>query len=99
MRRLRVGLLKPAVVFFGESVPRDRVARCYELVDAARALLVLGSSLTVMSGYRFVRHAAKQGMAVAIVNAGPTRGDEQATLRIDAALGTVLPTLLTHLPS
>ncbi|HZI97427.1 MAG TPA: NAD-dependent protein deacetylase [Actinomycetales bacterium] len=93
------GALKPDVVFFGENVPRDRVARCFDLVDAARALLVLGSSLTVMSGYRFVRHAATHGKPVAIVNSGPTRGDDQATLRIDAALGTALPALLSHLPS
>jgi NAD-dependent SIR2 family protein deacetylase len=84
------GPLKPDVVFFGESVPKPRVAECYRLVDDARLLLVLGSSLTVMSGYRFVRHAAKRGIGVAIVNQGPTRGDEQATLRIDAPLGAVL---------
>lgn len=84
------GPLKPDVVFFGESVPRERVTRCYELVDAARTLLVLGSSLSVMSGYRFVRYASKRSMDVVIVNQGPTRGDEQATLRLDAPLGPVL---------
>jgi NAD-dependent SIR2 family protein deacetylase len=87
-----IGPLKPDVVFFGENVPKDRVAHCFDLVDAADTLLVLGSSLTVMSGYRFVRHAAKQGIAVTIVNNGPTRGDAQADLRIDAPLGTVLST-------
>ena len=91
------GPLKPDVVFFGENVPKPRVQHCYDLVDDGRALLVLGSSLTVMSGYRFVRHAARRGMLVAIVNAGPTRGDEQATLRVDAALGTVLPALAGRL--
>jgi NAD-dependent SIR2 family protein deacetylase len=85
------GPLKPDVVFFGENVPKPRVAGCFELVDAARTLVVLGSSLTVMSGYRFVRHAHKRGMQVAIVNAGPTRGDGEATLRLDAPLGSVLP--------
>lgn len=73
------GVLKPDVVFFGENVPRDRVQRCYDMVDEAcdrgSALLVLGSSLTVMSGLRFVRHAVKRGMYVAIVNRGATRGD------------------------
>lgn len=91
------GPLKPDVVFFGENVPKPRVQRCYDLVDSGRSLLVLGSSLTVMSGYRFVRHMAKHGRPVAIVNAGPTRGDAQATLRVDAELGTVLPTLVADL--
>lgn len=77
------GALKPDVVFFGESVPRPRVAICYDLVDAAPALCVLGSSLTVQSGLRFVRHAYKAGKPVVIVNRGATRGDEFATHRID----------------
>ncbi|GAB2672536.1 NAD-dependent protein deacetylase [Thalassiella azotivora] len=85
------GLLKPDVVFFGENVPRDRVERCYGIVDAARALLVLGSSLTVMSGLRFVRHAARHGIPVAVVNQGPTRGDDLVSVRVDAPLGEVLP--------
>lgn len=85
--------MKPDVVFFGENVPRERVERCYALVDEARALLVLGSSLTVMSGLRFVKHAAKRGTAVAIVNQGPTRGDDHATVRLDAPLGLVLTRL------
>ncbi len=84
------GPLKPDVVFFGENVPADRVSRCYELVDDARTLLVLGSSLTVMSGYRFVRHAAKAGREVVVVNQGPTRGDPQATARLDVPLGETL---------
>jgi NAD-dependent SIR2 family protein deacetylase len=91
------GPLKPDVVFFGQSVPKDRVAHCFELVDRARALLVLGSSLTVMSGYRFVRHAARRGIDVVIVNQGPTRGDEQATLRLDRPLGSVLAAAATAL--
>lgn len=88
------GDLKPDVVFFGENVPRERVARCFELVDGARALLVLGSSLTVMSGFRFVRRAAQRGVPVAIVNQGPTRADDLATIRVDARLGRVLPALV-----
>ena len=55
------GTLKPDFVFFGENVPKDRVERSYAMVDAAGALLVAGSSLTVMSGLRFVRNAAKDG--------------------------------------
>ena len=88
------GILKPDVVFFGETVPPERVARCFALVEQAQALLVLGSSLTVMSGYRFVLHAAKLGVPVAIVNSGATRGDDKASLRVDAPLGEVLPRLV-----
>jgi NAD-dependent SIR2 family protein deacetylase len=76
------GVLKPDVVFFGENVPKPRVQRCYEVVEAASALLVLGSSLTVMSGLRFVRHAAKRGTPVVIVNRGTTRGDELAAHKL-----------------
>ncbi len=91
------GTLKPDVVFFGETVPLDRVHRSYELVQAASALLVLGSSLTVMSGYRFVLRAGKLGIPVAIVNQGVTRGDPHATVRVDAPLGRVLPEVLARL--
>ena len=89
------GLLKPDVVFFGESVPADRVAACFALVASSRLLLVLGSSLTVMSGRRFVLRAAQSGIPVAIVNQGPTRGDEYATVLVDAPLGEVLSSLVT----
>jgi NAD-dependent SIR2 family protein deacetylase len=85
------GVVKPDVVFFGERVPPGRVARCYELVGAARCLLVLGSSLTVMSGYRFVLRARELGVAIAIVNRGPTRGDRDALVKVDTGLGEVLP--------
>jgi NAD-dependent SIR2 family protein deacetylase len=91
------GPLKPDVVFFGETVPRDRVDRCFSLVDDAAALVVLGSSLTVMSGYRFVLRADKLGIPVAIVNVGPTRGDAKACVRVDAPLGHVLPGLARRL--
>jgi NAD-dependent SIR2 family protein deacetylase len=84
------GLLKPDVVFFGETVPRDRVRACFALVESARALVVLGSSLSVMSGRRFVLRAVKVGIPVAIVNQGPTRGDEYASVRLDAPLGPCL---------
>ncbi|WP_042394515.1 NAD-dependent protein deacetylase [Streptacidiphilus carbonis] len=91
------GVLKPDVVFFGENVPRDRVDHCFELVDSASALLVLGSSLTVMSGLRFVRRAAKAGLPVAIVNHGPTRGDQHAHVRVDLPLGRALSDLAREL--
>jgi len=87
------GLLKPDVVFFGETVPAERVAHCFATVAAARALLVLGSSLTVMSGRRFVLRAAKLGIPIAIVNQGPTRGDAYASVKVDAPLGETLETI------
>jgi NAD-dependent SIR2 family protein deacetylase len=89
-------LLKPDVVFFGENVPRPRVQHCYELVASSALLLVLGSSLTVMSGLRFVRRAAHDGIPVAIVNQGVTRGDEHALIKIDAPLGETLSELLAQ---
>jgi NAD-dependent SIR2 family protein deacetylase len=91
------GPLKPDVVFFGETVPRDRVDACFGLLEGAGSLVVLGSSLTVMSGYRFVLRAAKLGIPVAIVNLGPTRGDAKADVRVDAPLGVVLPELAARL--
>ncbi|SER46855.1 NAD-dependent protein deacetylase [Lentzea albida] len=87
------GVLKPDVVFFGENVPRPRVEQCYSLVDGARSLLVLGSSLTVMSGLRFVRRAAAAGIPVVIINRGETRGDPHASHRVDLPLGTALTEL------
>ena len=89
------GVLKPDVVFFGENVPRPRVEQCYQLVDDSDALLVLGSSLTVMSGLRFVRHAAKAGKPVLIINRGRTRGDKEATVRVDRPLGQALTELVS----
>jgi NAD-dependent SIR2 family protein deacetylase len=86
-------LLKPDVVFFGENVPAARVAACYTLVESGASLLVLGSSLTVMSGLRFVRRAAALGIPIAIVNLGETRGDALAEVKIEAPLGSVLPAL------
>ncbi len=86
-------LLKPDVVFFGENVPRPRVQRCFELVDGSACLLVLGSSLSVMSGLRFVHRARQKGIPVAIVNRGTTRGDAFSDVKVDGALGEVLPAL------
>ncbi|GAB3182803.1 NAD-dependent SIR2 family protein deacetylase [Micromonospora palomenae] len=87
------GMLKPDVVFFGETVPAPRVSHCFAMVGAARLLLVLGSSLTVMSGRRFVLRAAKLGIPVVIANQGPTRGDGYAAITVDAPLGRLLPAL------
>jgi NAD-dependent SIR2 family protein deacetylase len=93
------GRLKPDVVFFGESVPKARVDAAYALVEQAEVLVVLGSSLTVMSGLRFVRHQAKYQQPIVIINRGPTRGDDLATLKIDngcsESLGELRTTLLS----
>lgn len=91
------GVLKPDVVFFGDSVPRPVLDAAWELLAQAEVLLVAGSSLTVYSGFRFVRRAAEQKVPVAIVNLGPTRGDPLAQLRIDARLGDFLPALAARL--
>ena len=96
-RYCHADLLKPDVVFFGENVPKPRVETCYALVERARCLLVLGSSLTVMSGLRFVRRAAKLGIDVTIVNQGPTRGDPLGDLKLDVPLGAVLTATVTAL--
>jgi NAD-dependent SIR2 family protein deacetylase len=87
------GRLKPDVVFFGESVPKARVEAAYRLVDDAEVLVVLGSSLTVMSGLRFVRHQAKYRQPVVIINRGITRGDDLATLKIDNGCSETLDEL------
>ncbi|MET7756078.1 NAD-dependent protein deacetylase [Streptomyces sp. NPDC005389] len=91
------GVLKPDVVFFGEAVPPRRVEHCRELVDQAVSLLVLGSSLTVMSGLRFVRQAAQAGKPVLIVNRDPTRGDRHAVTRVALPLGAALTTVAGRL--
>ncbi len=91
------GVLKPDVVFFGENVPKPRVERCYTAVDELPgldgALLVLGSSLTVMSGFRFVRRAARLGVPVVIVNRGATRADDLATVKLHAGTSEFLAEL------
>ena len=91
------GTLKPDVVFFGESVPKARVQAAFSAVDESDVLLVLGSSLTVSSGFRFADHAAQTGKVVAIVNKGPTRADGLATIKLDAHLGAIVPELVRRL--
>ncbi len=92
-RRCGADALKPDVVYFGESVPKSRVARCSASVERCRSLLVLGSSLQVMSGYRFVRQARKAGTPVAVITRGATRGHAETTHHVDAPLGEALSTL------
>ena len=91
------GMLKPDIVYFGESVAKDVVDQAYSLVEDSDALLVAGSSLTVFSGYRFVRHAAARQIPVAIVNRGPTRGDDLATVKVDAGCSPLLTLLAEEL--
>lgn len=88
------GTLKPDVVFFGESVPSDRVEHAMTALDQAEALLVAGTSLSVNSGLRFVRRAVRSGKPVIIVNQGPTKGDELASIKIEGNTSLVLEGLL-----
>jgi NAD-dependent SIR2 family protein deacetylase len=90
------GMLKPDVVFFGENVPRARYAQALDALHAADAVLVVGSSLMVYSGFRFARMAHERGMPVAILNRGTTRADALAALKLDADCGD---TLAAALPS
>jgi NAD-dependent SIR2 family protein deacetylase len=87
-------ILKPDVVFFGEAVPVDRSERAMAAVEAAEALLVAGTSLTVNSGMRFARAAAKSGKPIVIVNLGPTKADELAVAKIEANTSLALERLL-----
>ena len=91
------GMIKPDIVYFGESVPKDIVQQSFSLVEDADALLVAGSSLTVFSGYRFARHAAALGIPVAIVNRGPTRGDDLATVKVEGGCSELLTLLAEEL--
>mgnify|MGYP006267487701 CR=1 FL=1 len=91
--RICGGVLKPNVVFFGENVPRQTVDAAWRTWDEAPAILVLGSSLTVFSGFRFVKRAARDGKPIAIVNLGPTRGDDLSQLKVDVPLKERLPAL------
>jgi NAD-dependent SIR2 family protein deacetylase len=85
------GVVKPDVVFFGESVPRARVETAWRLFETAEVLLVVGSSLTVFSGRRFIDRAARTALPVAIINLGPTRADDVAAVKVSARLGEILP--------
>ncbi len=87
----------PAVVFFGENVPRRRVDRAFAALDEADAVLVAGSSLMVFSGYRFARAAAERGVPLALLNLGRTRADAEATLKVEGRCGEVLPRLVERL--
>ncbi len=87
------GRIKPDVVMFGESVPKDRVEDAMAAVDRTDALLIAGSSLMVFSGFRFARRAHEAGKPIAIVNRGKTRADNLAAIKVDADCGDVLSEL------
>ena len=91
------GVLKPAVVFFGEAVPRNRVRLTNQLLDESDGLLVVGSSLMVWSGYRFARAAALKGVPVMAINLGVTRADDLLELKVELPCGAALPALLAGL--
>jgi NAD-dependent SIR2 family protein deacetylase len=91
------GVLKPDVVLFGENVPAAITNRAWSLFDQAEALLVVGSSLAVFSGYRFVIRASERGLPIAIINLGPTRGDALAAAKLELRLGDALPDLAAAL--
>ena len=91
------GMLKPDVVFFGESVPAERVARAMSALERSRLLLIVGTSLMVYSGFRFARAAARLGLPIAIVNRGLTRADELAKLKLSGNVGEILSGLTSPL--
>ncbi|WP_163558983.1 NAD-dependent protein deacetylase [Halomonas sp. NO4] len=91
------GIYKPDVVFFGDGVPRERVAAAMACLHEADALLVVGSSLMVFSGFRFAREAARRGTPIACVNQGRTRADALYALKVEAAAGTTLARLVEGL--
>jgi NAD-dependent SIR2 family protein deacetylase len=88
------GLLKPDVVFYGESVPRDQMATAHSHLEEADAMLIVGSSLMVYSGFRFALAAARRGIPIAAVNLGRTRADDLLTLKIEQPCETALSFLL-----
>jgi NAD-dependent SIR2 family protein deacetylase len=90
-------LLKPDVVFFGENVPKERVEATMAALEAARSLLVVGSSLMVFSGYRFVRAAARLGRPIAVVNRGHTRADAVAGVKLEGEAGQSLRAVAEYL--
>ena len=87
------GILKPDVVFFGENVPSAVVQKAWAVFDACDVLLVIGSSLTVYSGRRFIYRAQEEGKPIAVINVGPTRADEAAAVKLEAPIGEVMPRL------
>lgn len=92
------GILKPDVVFFGEAVPRDVFEQAQAALDTANAVLIVGSSLMVYSGFRFCRMASEQKKPIAAINLGRTRADDQLELKLEVDCGSVLQKLVAELP-
>jgi NAD-dependent SIR2 family protein deacetylase len=88
------GMLKPDVVFYGETVPRDQVAAAHSHLEEADAMLIVGSSLMVYSGFRFALAAARRGLPIAAINLGRTRADDLLTFKIEQRCETALSFLL-----
>ena len=93
------GVMKPAVVFFGEAVPAERVQYCRDRLAASDALLVVGSSLMVYSGFRFIREAIQQGLPVVAINRGKTRADDLLTDKFELDCASALESVVQHLDS
>ncbi len=91
------GVLKPNVVFFDENVPHERVQACFEGLEQADALLVVGSSLMIYSGLRFVRRAHQQGIPIAAINRGITRADDIIGIKIEQDIVCALDAVVTSL--
>jgi NAD-dependent SIR2 family protein deacetylase len=91
------GVLKPDVVFFGDSVPKTRVQDAFDALHRSDAMLVIGSSLAVWSGYRFAVAAGKAGIPIAAITQGWTRADELIALKVEARCGEVLPLIASSL--
>ncbi|MCP4982895.1 MAG: NAD-dependent protein deacetylase [Gammaproteobacteria bacterium] len=91
------GILKPQVVFFGETVPVVTVQECFAALGKADAMLVIGSSLMVYSGYRFVREVHRMGIPIAAINRGKTRADELLMLKIRQDCGSTLDQALLRI--
>ena len=87
------GTLMPDVVFFGGSIPGERVSHSREALHACRGLLVIGSSLQVYSGYRFCRWAKELGIPLFIANPGETRADAMADHRLHLPADAVVTAL------
>jgi NAD-dependent SIR2 family protein deacetylase len=93
------GILKPDVVFYGETVPSQRVTRCFDAVGSADAMLIAGSSLMVYSGYRFVRRAHENGIPIVAINRGVTRADELLTIKVEQDCGPILGEVVSSIGS
>lgn len=91
------GILKPDVVFFGESVPKERVTSAFSSLQRARGMVIVGTSLFIYSGYRFVRFASDNNIPIAAINLGATRADKDFAIKLEQNCAEVLYKLLHYL--